>query len=457
METINGEWIMMGCAPDDPGCLHTPEELKKLILEIGFLPLFSNGVPGFSVEEHTASGNWWTDDPAKDPWAWRQILAGDPEIAYGKFFDRKVGFVSKAWFPVLANYRRNGYDFDALCGDDLVPYRNRKLMEAFELDEELKGLELLSFEAKQKAGFGKDGQKNFEGALTELQMQAYLIVSGFRQKKNKKGEGYGWHIAALETPETKWGYDCLASGYREEPEESWKRILEQVKRCFPEAEEKAVRKLLGIRYPGETGKEKDGRNKKPEKEKTPRLHEMPYPEGLFAALGLMPPFTDDQTEGLQYVIELLNTREREVLLLRYREHQTLADIAKTYGIAPERTRQILANAVRKLKKPDHKCYYTDGFVNTLARLEGEKEQHLKKLMKTVPEVEKGVLLKTSVYDMGLSARVTNSLIRDGIYTLADFLSLMADNPKRLARIRGLGYAGRAELFKKLEDCGISFS
>ena len=35
-------------------------------------------------------------------------------MAYGKFFDKKSGFISKKWFSYFANYRRDGYDFDAL-------------------------------------------------------------------------------------------------------------------------------------------------------------------------------------------------------------------------------------------------------------------------------------------------------------------------------------------------------
>ena len=245
METVNGEWIMMGCSPDDPDCIHNTKQLKRLICRVGFLPLFSNTIPGFSVEERTVPYHWWTDDPEKDPWAWRQILARDPELAYGKFFDKKAGFIAREWFPALANYRRDGYDFDALCDDGLAPYRNIKLMEAFEPDEHMNSLEMLSFEAKQKAGFGKEGLKNFEGVLTQLQMQTYLIMSDFRQKINRKGQSYGWHIAALETPETKWGYDFVAGGYKEMPEESWERISGRLKEFFPSADDKAIRKVLG--------------------------------------------------------------------------------------------------------------------------------------------------------------------------------------------------------------------
>ena len=62
METINGEWIMKGCDPSDPEALHSSMELISLIHTIGFLPLFSNDIPGFSVEEHVPATSWWTGD-----------------------------------------------------------------------------------------------------------------------------------------------------------------------------------------------------------------------------------------------------------------------------------------------------------------------------------------------------------------------------------------------------------
>ena len=52
METINGVWYMKGCRRSDKGCLHSPDDLLELVREVGFLPLFSNDIPGFSVEEH---------------------------------------------------------------------------------------------------------------------------------------------------------------------------------------------------------------------------------------------------------------------------------------------------------------------------------------------------------------------------------------------------------------------
>ena len=245
MEVINSEWFMKGCAPDDPKRVHTIDEAADLIRKVGFLPLFSNNIPGFSLEEHVTPDSWWTDDPEHDPWSWRQILAKYKDIAYGKFFEKKAGFISKKWFPIFANYRRNGYDFDALFDDELASRRAKKLMDEFE-----GGREWLSFEVKEKAGFGKGGEKNFEGTLSDLQMQTYLIASDFRQKVNKKGEPYGWHIAALTMPENKFGYKFVTGKYSEKPSESWERIVKQIRKHFPGANEKEIRKIIGIKYPG---------------------------------------------------------------------------------------------------------------------------------------------------------------------------------------------------------------
>ncbi|MBR2854731.1 MAG: hypothetical protein IKE81_10435, partial [Clostridia bacterium] len=87
------------------------------IHEVGFLPLFATEIPGFSVEEHTYAFDWWSDDPDRDPWAWRMEIASRDDIAYGKFFDRKAGFISMPWFPIFANYRRDGYDYEGMYED----------------------------------------------------------------------------------------------------------------------------------------------------------------------------------------------------------------------------------------------------------------------------------------------------------------------------------------------------
>ena len=237
METINGEWYMKCCAAQDPRRVRTAGEAAELIRALGFLPLFSGEIAGFSLEERTLAADWWSGDPSRDPWEWRQILSREPDILYGKFFDKRAGFLSAAWFPAFANWRRNGYDFDALIDEGKAPYRAQKLMAPFLTEGMPNGTALLSCVLKEQAGFGKGGEKNFEGVLTALQMQTYLIIGDFRQKQNRRGEPYGWHLAVLRTPEAKLGYEQVTACYRESPEDSHARILAQLRNCFPNAGE----------------------------------------------------------------------------------------------------------------------------------------------------------------------------------------------------------------------------
>lgn len=238
MGAENGEWIIHGLEWDNPLRIRSAEELINYINEVGFLPLFKNEIDGFSVEEHTWSDGWWSGDPEQDPWEWRAILARSEKVAYGKFFDKKAGFISLEWLPYFVNYRRDGYDFDARYDDELASIRSKKIMDQFLVHEEL-----FSYELKELAGFGKGGEKNFPGIVTDLQMQTYLAVKDFRCKKNKKRQEYGWAIAVYCMPEQIWGYDAVTAAYKEEPEVSKNRILNRVKEIFPWATEKQIRKV----------------------------------------------------------------------------------------------------------------------------------------------------------------------------------------------------------------------
>ncbi len=246
----NGEWIMHGLAWDDPLRIRTPEELVNRINEVGFLPLFGNGIKGFSVEEHVSPDYWWTGDREQDPWEWREILAAGHKVAYGKFFDKKAGFISLEWLPYFANYRRDGYDFDSAWEDSRVSRREKLVMDVL-TDTDSEGdmvwtdRQVLTTELKQMAGFGKGGEKNFPGITADLMMKTYLVTADFHRRRNKKGAEYGMAVSVLLPPEALWGYDRVTSAYSEAPAASWRRIADRVKEFFPEADDKEIIRLIG--------------------------------------------------------------------------------------------------------------------------------------------------------------------------------------------------------------------
>lgn len=487
METINGEFIMQGCEENDPNRLWTIDDLYKFIHTIGFVPLFScncSGLKGFSVEEHVTAEQWWTGDKATDPWEWRIIASRNDDIAYGKFFDKKAGFISKDWFPKFANYRREGYDYEALFEDELANYRSKKIMDALGVDDKGQSSEVMSNNLKARAGFGKRsdgsaGEKNFEGALTELQMQTYLIMSDFRQKKNKKGQDYGWHIAMISTPETKWGYDHVCSCYSESPEASWIRIKMQIKRFFPDAEESSIFKLLGIRWPSAASVENESIHtvKKTKVRKNPRPQELPWPENIIAEIGVSDvlgtdeyiPLSLDQQEGLSYAISILKENEQKAIRLRYEEHRTLVECGKEMGLSQERIRQIAKKGIRKLHHPTRAVYIREGYQGYLERKENEKLQLQKGLASMSDEERMEFLSGVNIALIGLNVRTYNCLHRAGLNTLADVVKKVEEGDetvhltswiverKGLLGVRNLGMKSALEVLEKLEEYGVDIS
>ena len=101
--------------------LKSPADIEARCAEFGFLPFFRCGIPGFSVEEMVAPEFWFTDE--EGAWEWKGPVIREGHCAYGKFFARKAGFVSREWLPDLTNYRRSrslAPNEDTAALDDVV-------------------------------------------------------------------------------------------------------------------------------------------------------------------------------------------------------------------------------------------------------------------------------------------------------------------------------------------------
>lgn len=212
--------------------------------------MFRNQIPGFSVEEHISADFWQTGDPEQDPWEWRKQIAESCEIAYGKFFDQKSGFISLEWLPYFVNFRRKGFDFDYAWENGFATNREKRIMDVFlELRAHEKredgALPFLSSDLKKLAGFGKGGERNFHWTTVDLMMRTYLVTAGFRKKLNNAGKEYGIDTAILLPPEEIWGYEAVTAAYQEDPCDSLQRVIEQVTRFYPDTSEDTVICMLG--------------------------------------------------------------------------------------------------------------------------------------------------------------------------------------------------------------------
>lgn len=214
-------------------------DLKQAVQELGFLPFFTCSVPGFSIEEHVAEDLWYSASEGWQVWDWKGPLINDLNCGYGKFFDKKAVYISRDWFPDFANYRRDGYDFDARFEDGLASYKDRTLYDLVEQNGPV-----LSKQLKALGNFRKGGNKGFDTCITRLQVQGYVIISDFVYMVDKKGNEYGWGVAEYSTPEQFMGPDFAKAIYARQPAESYERILDHLTKILPGADEKAIRKLL---------------------------------------------------------------------------------------------------------------------------------------------------------------------------------------------------------------------
>ncbi len=217
------------------------QELMDLVEDVGFVPFFVNEIEGFSIEEHIAPGCWYTDgdDGFWPVWEWKGPVIREMKCAYGKLLRNKAMFVSSKWFPDLANFRRDGYDFDARYEDGLASHQDKELYELLDANAPI-----LSKGLKQKGGYGKNGRKGFEGSITRLQKQCYILTSDFKYATDKFGQEYGWGVAEYSTPEKFLGEAFLREVYKRTPKESYERVTAQLQKILPDASRVQIEKIL---------------------------------------------------------------------------------------------------------------------------------------------------------------------------------------------------------------------
>ena len=159
--------------------------------------------------------------------------------AYGKFFEKKAAFVSLDWFCELANYRRDGYDFDARFDDGLASRREKDLFDVIDANAPV-----LSRTVKAIGNYRKGGRTGFETLITRLQEQCYVLTSDFVYSLDRHGRPYGWGTAQYSTPEKLFGAEFTDRVYVRSPAESLDRLLAHLGSLVPRADEKALQKMI---------------------------------------------------------------------------------------------------------------------------------------------------------------------------------------------------------------------
>jgi hypothetical protein len=211
--------------------------LIDYIQKVGFLPLLDGGVSGFAAEDVVTDDCRYVvfDDGGWDwpLWKWKGPIVTDGNCVYGKFFDKKAGFISREWWPDFYNYRRSRHPVPA---------------EGSIEDSILATLgehgSLITRELRAACGFdGPKMRSKFDGYVTRLQMGCYIVTEDFVYPTDKHGREYGWGWSLLTMPEALLGREACRC--ERTPQESYQRMLAHFRALLPEATEKQIKKLIG--------------------------------------------------------------------------------------------------------------------------------------------------------------------------------------------------------------------
>lgn len=219
------------------------------LLEAGFSMGGGNDEGVFSLLEHGwneqppgSKLRWHTGDPDTDPWEWRmRVLDERTDIAYGKVFFKKAGYITRDWYPYFLAARRNGASCDERYADGAMSHGAKRIYDLLR-----DGGVIPLHNIKQLGGFAKEDKSEFERALIELQMGLFITMCGNQQKVSLNGQEYGWASTLFCTTEAFWGEDVFRAAADMAKQDAADAITRQIYRLNPSAsQKKAIRFIYG--------------------------------------------------------------------------------------------------------------------------------------------------------------------------------------------------------------------
>lgn len=210
-------------------------QMMEAIQELGFVPLLYSGIPGFSAEEMVDEDSRYVvyDDGWDWPmWKWKGPIINEGGCVYGKFFDKKAGYISLDWWPDFSNWRRSV---------NPMPEEG-SIEEAILLTLQEHG-SLITRELRSACGFtGPKMRSRFDAYVTRLQMACRIVTEDFVYPRDRHGREYGWGWSLLTTPERLYGREACYCD--RSPQDSRDRILQHLHGILPNATPQQLLKLI---------------------------------------------------------------------------------------------------------------------------------------------------------------------------------------------------------------------
>jgi len=191
---------------------------------------------------------WHTECPETDPWEWRmRVLEERNDIAYGKVFFKKTGFITKEWYPYfLAARRSNGLSFEEAYADGHISHAARRVYDVI-----VQNGSLPSNSIKSLAGFKREDKSVFERALVELQMKMFVTMCGRHEQSHMASNVFCTVDRFFQEHDipTDLGFfeskdDVLKKAAAISKDAAIKKITRQVLKLNPHAEEKKILKFI---------------------------------------------------------------------------------------------------------------------------------------------------------------------------------------------------------------------
>jgi len=183
---------------------------------------------------------WHTGDPETDPWEWiNRVLDERDDIAYGKLFFKKSGYITRGWFPYFLAVRRGSTDFNEAYEAGTISHFAKRIYDVVSSNEQLSVEDI-----KRLGAFSREDKPGFDRAMTELQMKMFISPCGRRMKISKNGDEYGWSSTVFCTTERFFGRDIFDEAAIIDKDEAFEKIKAQVLKLNPSASEKKISRFI---------------------------------------------------------------------------------------------------------------------------------------------------------------------------------------------------------------------
>lgn len=145
-------------------------------------------------------------------------------------------------------------------------------------------------------------------------------------------------------------------------------------------------------------------------------------------------FTDDQKEGVNFLLRDFSDNWKRVLKLRYEKRLTQEQIGNECGISKARVGQIIEKALYRLKEIESSDYVIYG-LDTCRKREEQKKKN-----RSLDEIP--------INELNLTGRAYNCLMRSGLNTIGKLITIKREE---LLAIKQMNEACVNEILSKLDN------